>query len=180
MSLIPARGARLALLAPVAAVLALAATGSAAQAAHQGERMVVRGTDTVLDDGGACPAGVCELTLADGAFRGTTGKGAYTGAVKLKVAEAFPNGEGGVCAPLAGKITLGTGTPDRLVLRLDGSSCQDGAGPPSRPPRSPASTDVSVATAPASYAHARGYGIAVFAEDADDREQMTLIGRLSR
>ena len=176
MSLIPVRGARLALLAPAVASLALALTGSA-QAAQHGERLVVRGTDTVLDSGGDCPAGVCELTLADGAFRGTTGKGAYTGAVKLKVAEAFPNGEGGVCAPIAGKITLGAGTPDRLVLKLDGISCQDGAGPP------PASsftgiTDVSVGHGTGRFAHARGYGTAVFAEGVDDREQMTLIGRL--
>jgi hypothetical protein len=151
-------------------------TGSAAQASPHGERLVVRGTDTVLDSP-ACPGGVCELTLADGAFRGTTGKGAYAGAVKLKVAEAFPNGEGGVCAPIAGRITLGTGTPDRLVLKLDGISCQDGAGPP------PASTftglaGVSVGHGTGRFAHARGYATAVFSEGADDREQMTLIGRL--
>ena len=176
MSLIPVRGARLALLAPAVASLALVLTGSA-QAAQHGERLVVRGTDTVLDSGGDCPAGVCELTLADGAFRGTTGKGAYTGAVKLKVAEAFPNGEGGVCAPIAGKITLGAGTPDRLVLKLDGISCQDGAGPPRRP-RSPASPTSRSATAPAASPTPGATAPRCFAEGVDDREQMTLIGRL--
>jgi hypothetical protein len=30
------------------------------------------------------------------------------------------------------------------------------------------------------YAKARGHGIATFLEDAADREQMTLIGRISR
>jgi hypothetical protein len=58
--------------------------------------------------------------------------GAYTGAVKLKVAEAFPNGEGGVCAPIKGRIVLGADTPDRLVLAITGDSCQDGAGDPTR------------------------------------------------
>ena len=50
--------------------------------------------------------------------------------VDLHVAEAFPNGEGGVCAPIEARIVLGTGTPDRLVLAVDGDSCQDGAGDP--------------------------------------------------
>ena len=51
-------------------------------------------------------------------------------ASELRVAEAFPNGEGGVCAPVAGRITLGAGTPDRIVLAVAGDSCQDGAGDP--------------------------------------------------
>ena len=58
-----------------------------------------------------CPAGVC-LQLTDGTFRGTpVGTGAYTGSIELNVAEAFPNGEGGVCAPIRGEIVLGAGTP---------------------------------------------------------------------
>ena len=81
----------------------------------------MRGVDTVVD--GPCPAGVCQLTLKDGAFRGTpTGTGAYTGSIKLAVAAGFPNGEGGVCAPIEGEIVLGAGTliplPPRPLRRF--------------------------------------------------------------
>ena len=167
--------------------LALAiATSAAAAAPHETaqsanhpstERLVVRGEDTVKD--GPCPAGVCQLELADGIFRGTVGTGAYNGTVGLRVAEAFPNGEGGVCAPIDGRIVLGVGSPDRLVLAFSGDSCQDGAG------------DVTAASftgiarfvvkhGTGAYAKARGYGLASFSEDASDREHMTLIGRISR
>jgi hypothetical protein len=56
------------------------------------------------------------------------GDGRLQRAVELRVAELFPNGEGGVCAPIDGRIVLGAGSADRLVLALSGDSCQDGAG----------------------------------------------------
>ena len=76
------------------------AAGARDRDASRRERLVVRGDDTVVD-GRARAASA--LTLTDGAFRGTVGTGAYTGAIRLDVAEAFPNGEGGVCAPIRGQ-----------------------------------------------------------------------------
>ena len=123
----------------IGAALAALALTSSATASEKSSKLVVRGIDTVVD--GPCPAGVCQITLTDGAFRGTTGTGAYTGSIKLAVAAGFPNGEGGVCAPIEGEIVLGAGTPNRLVLALSGDSCQDGAGdvPRRRSPVSPTS-----------------------------------------
>ena len=137
----------------------------------------MRGIDTVVD--GPCPAGVCQLSLTDGAFRGTTGTGAYSGSVKLAVAAAFPNGEGGVCAPIEGEIVLGTGTPNRLVLALSGDSCQDGAGDVTQASFTGVARFV-VKHGTGTYAKTRGYGLATFSEDASDRERMTLIGRVTR
>jgi hypothetical protein len=121
---------------------------------------------------------VCPLELTDGAFRGTVGTVAYTGAIKLKVAEAFPNGEGGVCAPVRGKIVLGAGSPDRLVLALSGDSCQDGAGPVTAASFTGVAHFV-VVHGTGAYADASGSGVGSFSEDAADREHMTLIGRIS-
>jgi hypothetical protein len=172
----------LALLALAALALAFAASPArAATTAPAGkhraaQRLVVRGDATALD--GPCDPRVCPLKLADGSFRGTpVGSGAYTGALKLKVGQAFPNGEGGICAPLEGRILLGAGTPDRLVLDVAGDSCQDGAGP---------LADASftglaqflVAHATGSYAGATGSGIASFSEDAAHHHRMTLVGRV--
>jgi hypothetical protein len=159
------------------AALALALVGAATAGAKQhsdAKRLVVRGTDTVVDH--PCPGGIC-FDLTGGSFRGTTGTGAYTGSMKLDLAEAFPNGEGGVCAPVAGKITLGAGTPNRLDLAVWGDSCQDGAGDPT------ASSFTGLARfaivhGTGAYAKAHGGGTMVSLEDATDREQMTLIGRI--
>jgi hypothetical protein len=160
----------------LAALLVVASPGSA-HGKRTTERLVVRGTDTVKDV--PCPGGIC-LELADGAFQGTpVGTGAYTGAMKLDFAGAFPNGEGGLCAPVAGTITLGTGTPDRLVLAVDADSCQDGAGNPA----TSSFTGVgrwSVESGTGAYAKARGRGLATFIEDAGDREQLTLVGSITR
>lgn len=132
----------------------------------------MRGDATVTDF--PCNAGVCPLEFA-GTFRGApVGTGAYTGSIKLNVNEAFPNGEGGVCAPIEGQFTLGAGTPDRLVLALYGDSCQDGAGDP----RSSSFTGVAhfvVKSGTGTYAKTRGGGIASFSEDAADHDRMTLI-----
>jgi hypothetical protein len=142
------------------------------------EQLVVRGEATVLNE--SCDAGICKAELTDGTFRGTpVGTGAYTGTFKLKIAEAFPNGEGGLCAPFRSTIVLGAGTPDRLVLALAGISCQDGAGDPTK------STFTNLAQftvryGTGSYAHARGSGLAISSEDAADRDRMTLIGQISR
>ena len=151
MTSTPRRAARVTSRCPlVAAGLALAAPATAGASHHDtSERLVVRGDRHVGP--AACPGGVCPLELTDGTFRGTpVGTGAYSGAIKLEVAEAFPNGEGGVCAPIRGSIMLGAGSPDRLVLAVAGDSCQDGAGDP---------TDVVVhrpgATSPSSTAPAR-------------------------
>jgi hypothetical protein len=185
MSSIHSRRTPRALLGLVALVLAGLAFAAATNAAadtdpagkHQSkQRLVVRGEATVTDV--QCDAGVC-IDLA-GSFRGTpVGTGAYTGAVKLRVAEAFTNGEGGVCAPIDGNITLGAGSPDRLVLALAGDSCQDGAGNP----QTASFTGLArftVKYGTGAYAHARGNGLATFAEDAADRDRMTLIGDIRR
>jgi hypothetical protein len=168
---------RISLLGLVLLLAGLAFATSSADAKHRtGERLVVRGDATVTD--APCDAGIC-LEL-DGAFRGTpVGTGAYTGAVKLKVAEAFDNGEGGVCAPIKGTIVLGAGTPDRLVLAISGESCQDGAGDPT------ASSFTGLARFAVKYgtgkhAGSTGSGLASFFEDAADNDRMTLIGRISR
>ena len=161
----------------IGAALAALALTSSASAAEKSSKLVVRGVDTVID--GPCPAGVCQLTLTDGAFRGTTGTGAYSGSIKLAVKSGFPNGEGGVCAPIEGEITLGTGTPNRLVLALAGDSCQDGAGDVTQASFTGVAHFV-VKHGTGTYAKTRGYGIATFSEGVDDRERMTLIGRTWR
>ena len=175
-----------ALLGLVALVLAglafAAATNAAADTAaagkhHAKQRLVVRGEATVVD--AACPGAVC-IELTDGSFRGTpVGTGAYTGAIKLDVAQSFPNGEGGVCAPIRGDITLGAGTLNRLVLAVAGDSCQDGAGNP----QTASFTGLArftVKYGTGAYAHARGNGLVTFAEDAADRDRMTLVGDIRR
>jgi hypothetical protein len=188
MSPITSRSA-LALLAPALTALAFAgathaasSTGHADQppaAKHQpDERLVVRGEATVTD--APCEAGVCPLELIDGRLRGTpVGSGAYNGNVKLNVAKSFPNGEGGVCAPIRARIVLGAGSPDRLVLAVTGNSCQDGAGPPPTTPFTGLAR-FSVRYGTGSYAGATGSGLASFVEDVTDRDRMTLIGRISR
>ena len=172
----------------VAALAVLGLTFVAAAAGAQGdesrastqrtsERLVVRGDATVTDN---CDANGCRLQLEGGQFRGTpVGKGAYTGDIKLKLAEGFSNGEGGGCAPLQGRIELGSGTPTRLVLALWGDSCQDGAGDPTTTSFTGLSQFV-VVHGTGSYSKASGSGIAMSLEDAADRDRMTLIGRISR
>ncbi len=172
----------LALLALATVALALVtsparAAGHAPAAKHRAvQRLVVRGDATAVD--GPCDARACQLNLADGRFRGTpVGSGAYTGAFKLKVGQAFPNGEGGICAPLEGRIVLGAGTPDRLVLDVAGDSCQDGAGPLTGASFTGVA-QFSVAHATGSYAGATAAGLASFSEDAAHHHRMTLIGRV--
>ena len=156
-----------------------AATNAASaenSATHTGKRLVVRGEATVKD--APCDAGGC-LQITDGAFRGTVGKGAYDGTVNLRIAEGFDNGEGGVCAPIDGRLVLGAGTPDRLVLALTGDSCQDGAGDP-RTASFTTLAHFTVKHGAGAFAKARGSGIASFSEDAADHDRMTLVGRISR
>jgi hypothetical protein len=141
------------------------------------ERLVVRGDDTVAD--APCPTGVCPLEIQDGTFRGTIGSGPYSGHIDLAVKDGFANGEGGVCAPIRGRLVLGEGTPDRLVLALDGDSCQDGKGDVKTASFTGLARFV-VAYGTGRYAHATGAGIGTFVEDAADREHMTLIGRIAR
>ena len=141
------------------------------------ERLVVRGEDTVKDR--PCSAGIC-LEFADGVFSGSVvGTGNYNGTGNLRVAETFPNGEGGVCAPIDGRIVLGVGTPDRLVLAFSGDSCQDGAGDPTKSSFTGVARFV-VKHGTGAYAKAKGSGLMASFEDANDREHMTLIGRISR
>jgi hypothetical protein len=173
--------AAIALLAMVLVGLAFAATATIANASpakKTTERVVVRGDDTIQDTG-ACPGGVCPMQIVGGAFRGTLGNGAYDGALNVHVAESFPNGEGGVCAPVDGTMTLGAGTPDRLVLAFSGVSCQDGNAP------LPASSFTGVAHwvvkyGTGAYANASGHGVYLSSEDANDHERLTLIGRITR
>jgi hypothetical protein len=166
-------GRRLAVL--VGLVLALAASASADAKHFDSQRLAVRGTDTVVDH--PCPGGLC-IELTGGSFRGTVGTGAYTGSMKLDLANAFPNGEGGVCAPVSGHVVLGTGTPDRLDLAVWGDSCQDGAGDPTKSSFTGLAR-FAVVDGTGAYAKARGHGIATFLEDANDRELLTLIGRIA-
>jgi hypothetical protein len=133
---------------------------AAAREHHGGHRLVVRGDATAVD--GPCDVnGVCPFELTGGRFRGTpVGTGTYTGAIKLNVGGAFPNGEGGICAPLKGLIVLGAGTPNRLVF----------AGV----------ARFTIKRATGSYAGLTGSGLASFSEDAAKHHRMTLTGRLSR
>ena len=148
----------------------------AAKAKRTTERLVVRGDATVTDS--QCDAGVC-IELTDASFRGTpVGTGAYSGTMELGVAEAFPNGEDGVCAPMRGQIVLGAGSPDRLVLAVAGDSCQDGAGNPTTSSFTGLAR-FTVKHGSGAYAGASGHGLATFAEDAADRDRMTLIGRVT-
>jgi hypothetical protein len=161
------------------ATLALAVTARADAKQQPGaaaQRLVVRGQDTVVDQ--PCPGGLC-ITMSGGTFRGTVGSGAYTGKMKVDLTAAFPNGEGGVCAPVAGTMTLGAGTPDRLDLAVWGDSCQDGAGDPTQSSFTGLAR-FAVVHGIGAYAHARGHGLATFLEDAADHESVTLIGRIAR
>jgi hypothetical protein len=152
--------------------LAMSATAQAKQ--HGGERLVVRGDGTVTE---ACGPSGCDLATA-GSFRGTLGAGTYAGAVKLDLPHAFPNGEGGACAPIRGQLVLGAGTPDRLTLAIAGDSCQDGAGPVTAASFT-GLAGWSVVKGSGKYAYARGHGTASFLEDAADDERMTLVGRIT-
>jgi hypothetical protein len=144
---------------------------------HTTERLVVRGEATVAD--AQCTGGVC-LELTDGQFRGTpVGIGAYTGSMTLRIAQLFPNGEGGACAPVDGHIVLGAGSPDRLVLAISGDSCQDGAGDPKKSSFTGLARFI-VKHGTGAYAKAHGSGLATFAEDAADRDRMTLVGHVTR
>jgi hypothetical protein len=160
---------------PAVALAGLAFAGPAA--AHQSdERLVVRGDSIIKDQ--SCPGGLC-LELTDGKFRGTEGTGDYGGTFKLDLANSFPNGETGACAPIRGQIVLGEGTKDRLVLAVAGDSCQDGGGDPAASSFTGLAV-FSVKYGTGAYAKARGYGIATFVEDVADHDRMTLIGRISR
>jgi hypothetical protein len=160
--------------------LTLAIAANAARASdkhHTDQRLVVRGDATVND--APCDGAVC-LSFTGGRVRGTpVGTGDYTGSVTLKVAEVSPNGEGGVCAPIAGDITLGAGSPDRLVLAVFGDSCQDGAGNPTTSSFT-GLAHFAVKHGTGSYSGVHGFGLASFSEDAADHDRMTLVGRIAR
>jgi hypothetical protein len=174
--LIPKHWPGLGLLALALAAFTLVfATSSAGAADHQ-ERLVVRGQATAVD--GPCTAFACPLELARGRLRGTLGRGAYTGALKITVGNAFPNGEGGTCAPLSGRIELHTRAGDRINLVVSGDSCQDGSGPlPDASFTGLARFRVTHGTG--KYARATGRGLATFTEDAANRHLMTLVGRIA-
>lgn len=168
-------GSRRTLALALAGAALAAAVPAASAAGHPAERLVVRGSSTIVD--GPCGPDGCPLQMTGGDFRGTLGTGAYAGDLKLDVAQAFANGEGGLCAPIRGRIVLGAGSPDRLVLAVAGDSCQDGAGPVTAASFTGLAR-FAVKAGTGAYAGARGAGQAVFAEDAADRDQMTLIGRI--
>jgi hypothetical protein len=167
----------------IAALALVLGTSSAGQAAtvagkhHREQRLVVRGDSTAV--AGPCDA-VCPVELTDGRFRATPiGTGPYAGSIKLDVAHAFPNGEGGICAPLKGRIVLGAATSNRLVLAVWGDSCQDGGGPV--PSSFTGLARFTVKHATGSYAGATGAGLASFSEDTrTHHHRMTLIGSVVR
>ena len=161
-------------------VLALAAfvvvfATSSAGAANAPERLVVRGQATAVD--GPCTAFACPLELTRGHFRSSPlGIGAYSGSLKITVGSAFPNGEGGICAPLTGRIELHRKAGD-VGLLVSGDSCQDGSGPlPGASFTGVARFRVTHGTG--AYAGATGSGVASFTEDAAKHHQMTLVGRI--
>ncbi len=163
-------------LAVALAAVAVVAGPAGASGKHHDQRLVVRGDATAVD--GPCDASGCALELIEGRLRGAPiGTGGYSAKFKLKVADAFPNGEGGICAPLKGRIVLGAGSADRLVLAVDGDSCQDGAGPLEGASFTGlAEFDVKYGTG--RYAGASGSGLASFSEDAAKHHKMTLVGRV--
>jgi hypothetical protein len=171
----------IALVALAFAGLTFAMAGNAADAPaaakHKAERLVVRGDSTIVDR--PCDAGIC-IELADATFRGTpVGTGAYTGSLEIRLAEAFGNGEGGLCAPIRGDIVLGSGTPNRLVLAIAGDSCQDGGDNPTQSSFTGLAR-FTVKYGTGVYAKAHGSGLMTSLEGVDDREHMTLIGRIAR
>ncbi len=188
---IPARPlprALLALLALVLAGLALGAATSAAGAADKAqtgkhgkkERLVVRGDATIVDNP-SCPGGVCDLAFVDGKFRGTpVGTGAYDGALKLKVAEAFSNGEDGVCAPIDGPHHARRRHAEPPRARRLRRLVPGRRWARSPPRRSPTLSRFTVKYGTGTYAGARGSGVASFSEDAGDRDRMTVIGTITR
>jgi hypothetical protein len=162
--------------APALAFPAPAVTASAHPGKHRAQPLVVRGDATVVDS--PCGPQGCHLEFAGGTFRGTLGTGEYTGSFDFDPGTIFPNGEGGVCAPIEGSVTLGAGTPDRLVLAVRGDSCQDGGGDV----RTSSFTTVArftVADGTGKYAHATGRGTYISAEDAADHDRMTIVGRIA-
>jgi hypothetical protein len=165
--------------APALAALALAVAANPAGAAdHKHQRLVVRGDATAVD--GPCDAKACPLTLVDGRFRGAPiGAGAYTASFSIKVARQFPNGEGGICAPLKGRMVLGAFTVDRLVLAVAGDSCQDGSGPLTAASFT-GLAEFTIKYGTGRYAGATGRGLASFTEDAANHHRTTLTGRLAR
>jgi hypothetical protein len=188
MPFIPVRRKHWLALGPLALALAVATSPAGATdhassepaGKHRSEqRLVVRGDATAVE--GPCDARVCPLELADGRFRGTpVGTGAYAGSVELKVAHAFPNGEGGICAPLKGWVVLGVGTPDRLILAVSGDSCQDGAGPITAASSFTGLAQYIVKYGTGRYTGATGTGLASLSEDAANQHHLTLIGRIVR
>ena len=164
----------------VVAAAALVVAASPASARHPSEqRLVVRAEATAVD-GPCSPPGVCTVDLTGGRFSGTPlAPGAYSGTLRLDVAHAFPNGDGGICAPLEARLVLGEGTYDRLVLALRGTSCQDGGGPLDAASFT-ALARARVVYGTGRYAGASGRGLATFAEDAANHHRLTLIGRLTR
>jgi hypothetical protein len=175
-------------LAGTAAVLLIAASASsqvasahtpmkaAEQPAHL-TPLVIRGEDTVSEP--VCQPGLCTFELTGGSFRGTpVGTGTYSGSTRLHIADAFPNGEGGVCAPVDGSLEVDATPADHLVIALRGDSCQDGAGDP----HTSSFTTLArfkVIGGTGRYMHARGRGVASFLEDAQDHEHVTLTGRIA-
>lgn len=153
------------LLAIVPVALALAAGGTAVASQSAPHKLVVRGEDNLSEL--ACDAtGACDAQVSGGQFRGTEGSGAYEGAIRLYLRDAFPNGEGGLCAPATGRLVFA----QRLVVALAGNSCQDGAGDPTK----------ASFTGLLRYriVHGHGHGIASVTEDASDHEHLTLIGTI--
>jgi hypothetical protein len=174
--LVPKHWPGLGLLALALTAFALVFATSSAGAADPSPRLVVRGQATAVE--GTCSAFACPLELTRGRFRGTLGRGAYSGSLKLTIGNAFPNGEGGTCAPLTGRIELRTRSADRIGLVVSGDSCQDGSGPLDGASFT-GLVRFRVTRGTGAYAGATGSGLVTFAEDAAKHHRMTLVGRIS-
>ena len=111
----------------IGAALAALALTSSATAAETSSKLVVRGVDTVVD--GPCPAGVCQLTLKDGAFRGTHSARAPTPARSSSPSPPASRTARAASAPRSRARSSSAPAPRTAsTLALSGDSCQDGAG----------------------------------------------------
>jgi hypothetical protein len=175
--LVPKHWPGLGLLVLALAAFALVFATTSAGAADPGQRLVLRGQATAV--AGPCSAVACPLELDRGRYRGSLGRGAYSGSLKLTIANSFPNGEGGSCAPLTGRIELRMRSADHIGLIVSGDSCQDGSGPLD----GASFTGLArfrVTHGTGAYAGATGSGLVTFAEDAAKHHRMTLVGRVRK
>ena len=173
MSSSPLRRALLAV--PALALLALAPAAQAGD--HGAERLVVRGDSTIVDGTvrpGRLPAADERRRVPRHARhrrlrRRPDARRRRRRSRTARAASARRSAAASRSAPAA----------DRLILAVDGDSCQDGAGPVTAASFTGVAT-FKVTHGTGRYAKAHGRGLATFSEDAADHDRMTLVGRIAR